>query len=107
MNINLNDLSLKELKDLQSQVARAIASFEDRKKKAALAELDEKAREMGFASLADLLGTTPVRGKAKSATAAKYANPADPGQTWTGRGRKPGWFTAALDAGRQPEDLAI
>ena len=36
---NLDDLSLKELHDLQAQVARAIASFEDRKKNEALSAL--------------------------------------------------------------------
>ena len=48
MSIDLNNLSLKELKDLQAQVAKAISSFEDRKKKLALAELEEKARELGL-----------------------------------------------------------
>lgn len=102
---NLDSLSLKELKDLQSQVAKAIGSYEDRKKKQALAELDEKAREMGF-SLAELMG---VSGKTRKRAAAmpKYANPADASDTWSGRGRKPRWFTAALNAGKTPEDLMI
>ena len=52
MDIDLNDLSLRELKDLQARVGRAIASYEDRKKKEALTELEEKAREMGY-SLAE------------------------------------------------------
>jgi DNA-binding protein H-NS len=104
MNIDLNSLSLKELKDFQSQVARAIASFEDRVKKKALAELQEKARELGF-SLEELTGATAPRKRA--AGAAKYANPANKADTWTGRGRKPRWFTEALAKGKKPEDLAI
>lgn len=102
--MDLNILSLKELKDLQSQVARAIASYEDRKKKEAVAELEDRARQMGF-TLADLLGTAPVRKRAPAA--AKYANPANPEETWSGRGRKPRWFEAALAEGKAPEDLAI
>lgn len=105
MAMDLNALSLKELRDLQSQVAKAIASFEDRRKRQALAELDEKAREMGF-SLAELLGTAPTTRK-RSPAVAKYANPADKSDTWSGRGRKPRWFAAALAAGKSPEDLAI
>ena len=103
--MNLDSMSLKELKDLQSQVAKAIGSYEDRKKKQALAELDEKAREMGF-SLVELMG---VSGKVRKRAAAmpKYANPSDPSDTWSGRGRKPCWFTAALNAGKTPEDLMI
>ena len=44
---------------------------------------------------------------ARKAVAPKYANPADTSQTWTGRGRKPQWVQAALDAGKSLEDLAI
>jgi DNA-binding protein H-NS len=104
LDIDTNALSLKELKDLQAQVGKAIATFEDRKKKAALAELEDKARAMGF-SLAELTGAATVR--KRSPTVARYANPADPGDTWSGRGRKPRWFIAALAAGRSPEELAI
>lgn len=104
MTIDINSLSLKELKDLQSQVAKAIASFEDRKKKEALAELEEIARGKGF-SLAELTGLIVTRKRAPAS--AKYANPADSSDTWSGRGRKPRWFVAALAAGKTPEDLAI
>lgn len=104
MDLNLNDLSLKELKDLQSQVQKAIATFEDRKKKQALSELEEKARSLGF-SLAELTGATFSRKRAPAS--AKYSNPANPADTWSGRGRKPRWFEAALNAGKSPEDLAI
>ncbi len=104
MNIDLNALSLKELKELQSQVGKAIATFEDRRKKEALAELEEKAKSMGF-SLAELTGVSTVRKRAPAV--AKYANPNDASETWSGRGRKPRWFDAALKSGRKLEDLAI
>lgn len=104
MTVDINSLSLKELKDLQSQVAKAIASFEDRKKKEALAELEEIARAKGF-SLAELTGVAVTRKRAPAT--AKYANPADSSDTWSGRGRKPRWFAAALAAGKTPEDLAL
>ncbi|MCK5549998.1 MAG: H-NS histone family protein, partial [Hyphomicrobiaceae bacterium] len=35
------------------------------------------------------------RGKGKS-VAPKYANPDDPSQTWTGRGRRPRWLVAKM-----------
>jgi len=104
MPIDLNNLSLKELKDLQAQVAKAVASFEDRKKRQALVELEEKAREFGF-SLAELTGAVVTRKRAPAT--AKYANPADASDTWSGRGRKPRWFDAALKSGKRPEDMAI
>lgn len=103
--MNLDTMSLKELKELQSQVTKAIASFEDRKKKAALVELEGKARELGFSSLAELTGVSSRRGRAPSAP--KYANPSNSADTWTGRGRKPRWFTEGLAGGKSPEDMAI
>jgi DNA-binding protein H-NS len=103
VDINLNALSLKELKDLQTQVSRSIATFEDRKKREARAKVEEAARELGY-SLSELAEGSP---KAKSSSAAKYANPANRKQTWTGKGRQPGWFKAALAAGKAPGDLAV
>ena len=101
---NINTLSLKELKELQSQVAKAIASFEDRKKKIALVELQEMARAKGF-TFKELTGISVVRRRAPAV--AKYANPADATDTWSGSGRKPRWFLKALASGRTPEDLSI
>ena len=62
MAIELDDLSLDELKVLHARVAKAISSFVDRKKAAALKELDNKARELGF-SLAESTGAAPAQRK--------------------------------------------
>ena len=35
------------------------------------------------------------------------ANPDDPAQTWTGRGRKPNWLVARLKKGAKVENFAI
>ena len=104
MTVDLHALSLKELKALQSQVAKAIAEFDDRKKVEARAELEARARELGF-SFAELAGV--AQGRKRSASVAKYRNPADPSDTWTGRGRKPRWFADALKAGKSAESMAI
>lgn len=104
MNINLDALSLKDLKDLRNKVTQAIEGYHDRKKLEARAEIEERARELGF-KLVDLVDAAPMR-KRKPGTA-KYANPADRSQTWTGRGRKPRWAEAALKAGKTLADLAI
>jgi DNA-binding protein H-NS len=37
----------------------------------------------------------------------KYRNPADPSETWAGRGKKPRWVVAALKKGKSLEDLRI
>ena len=45
--------------------------------------------------------------KAKSISPAKFCNPDNPSQTWTGRGRQPGWIKAGLQAGKSVDDFLI
>jgi DNA-binding protein H-NS len=104
MSLDLEKYSFKELKEIQSQVAKAISSFEDRKRKQALVEIEDRARALGF-TLAELTGIAGAR--KRSPAVAKYANPDDSTDTWSGRGRKPRWFAAALASGKKPEDFAI
>lgn len=106
MPFDLEELSLSELKKLQKDVDKAIASFEARQKAAARAELEAKAKELGF-SLNQLLDDAPTKKKSAPAKP-KYRNPANPDQTWSGRGRKPRWLTVALTrVGAKLEDFAI
>jgi DNA-binding protein H-NS len=104
MELDLDGMALKDLRDLRGRVDRAIASFEERKKKQALAELEDAARKMGY-GLAELIALTGV--KKRKPAVPKYANPADASDTWSGRGRKPRWVVAALAAGKSLDDLAI
>jgi len=101
MAVNLEKMSLEELKDLRKRVEAAIADFHKRKKKEALAAAQKAAQEHGF-SLDEILGA-----KGASKGLPKYANPADSSQTWTGRGRQPGWIKDALAKGKTLEDFAI
>lgn len=43
----------------------------------------------------------------KPATAAKYRNPENPEQVWSGFGRRPEWFLHAINAGVDPADMEI
>lgn len=112
MNIDLNSLDLKELKMLKANVDKCLANFEDRKRREALAELEMIARENGY-SLQDLVGggfpgSSASVFKSKRAPATpKYFNPSNKSDTWSGRGRKPLWFEAALKSGKKPEQMAI
>lgn len=103
MTIDLDKMSLKELRDLRSRLDRAISSYEDRKRREALSAIEDAAREHGF-NLAELTGGKPRR---IGTVPPKYANPDDPTMTWTGRGRKPRWVQENLDGGKQLEDLLI
>lgn len=106
---DLNAMSFSELRSLEKKVAKAVAKFEEREKRKALAILKAEARKLGF-SLSDLAGLDDKPRKAqkpRGKVAPKYANPADKAQTWTGRGRRPLWVTDALEAGNSIDDLLI
>ncbi len=101
---NLEALSLKELRQLHQDLAKAISTFEDRQRSEARAKLDAIAKEMGY-SLADLIG---AEGKSTRAPAvAKYRHPENAALTWSGRGRKPQWFADHINAGKDPSALAV
>jgi DNA-binding protein H-NS len=103
-DIDLSALSLKDLKKLSKDVEAAIAGYAERQRQDALAKLEEKARELGF-SLAELTGAKGRRGK--TVAPAKYRDPSDASNTWTGKGRQPEWFKAAVQAGKSPDDMLI
>jgi len=101
---DLEALSLGELKKMQKDVAKAIATFEDRQKAEVRAKVEAFARDLGY-SLAELVSTETKT--AHAPIAAKYRHPENPALTWSGRGRKPQWFVEALAAGKTATDLAI
>ena len=37
----------------------------------------------------------------------KFRNPAEPSETWAGRGKKPRWLTAQLKSGKRIDDFRI
>ncbi len=102
MAIDLQNMNLNELRELRKDVDAAIATFEKRKKKEALIAAQKAAQEHGF-SLDEIMGGKT--GGPKSAP--KYANPADPSKTWTGRGRQPQWIKDLLGSGKSLDDVAI
>ena len=107
---SLDRMGLDELRELRKSIDRAISSFEGRRRQEAISAAEQVAKEHGF-KLAELVGGRRA-GKAKgtdegsSAPQAAYVNPDNPEQSWSGRGRRPGWVRDALAAGRKLEDLA-
>jgi len=49
----------------------------------------------------------PAGSRAGSKVAAKYRNPANPAEVWTGRGMAPRWMKAYLDQGKSKDDFLI
>ncbi len=102
--VDLEKMSLEELKKLQKDVANEIKNFKDRDKKKKLAEVEAFARERGL-NPADL--SEIARRRTRKPAKPKYANPNDPAQTWSGRGRRPRWLDEALSKGNTLDEMAI
>lgn len=100
--MDLSNMSKDDLLSLQKDVAAALKTFDDRKRKEALAAAEAVAREHGFA-LSELTGKKSIATRHP----AKFANPADKSQTWSGRGRKPGWVVTWEADGKDLADCAL
>ena len=107
-SINVDKLSLKELVDLENRVRKALAAARQKEQADARTKIEAIAKSAGM-SAAEILG---LGGKTKGArkggkVAAKYVNPDNKSETWTGRGRQPRWLVAKLSKGGKVADFAI
>ena len=123
MSINLEGLSAKELQALIAKASQRKKTLAKRKPIAAVRKKLVSLEKAEGYTVDELFGTARmVREKAgvaakkaparKSAAKGakvppKYRNPADPSQTWAGRGMPPKWLAAELARGRKLEDFAI
>lgn len=108
---NLEGLELADLQQVQKKVEKLISDYQDRKLREARSAAESVLKEHGF-KLSDLLGDSATAGSrntaaSKAPSPAKYANPKNPEQTWSGRGRRPAWVREALDAGSNLSDFEI
>lgn len=103
-DLNLNDMSLEELKALEKDVGAAIKSFEARKLAEARDVLIAKAKELGV-SIEEVFGAKSS--KVKKTVEPKYRHPENPDLVWSGRGRQPVWFKEAIGSGIAEEALLI
>ena len=103
--VPVEKMSLKQIMALEAQIAEVKAKAEGEVKAELKAKIDALLAASGF-TIGDLYPMAG-RGKGRSKSAAKYRNPDDPSQTWTGRGRKPNWLVARLKKGQKMESFAI
>lgn len=108
MSIDLKNMSRKELEKLARDVDKALERLKKKDLKKVREEMEKLAAAHGV-SVQDVLGapSKPRKKTAGQKSPAKYANPADKSKTWTGKGRQPDWFKAAIAAGKSPESMAI
>jgi DNA-binding protein H-NS len=104
-------MSKDDLSALLAQKAaleKQIADVQRNQRADAIARVKALMSEYGL-TLADVGGKGPAPtspAKTKGKVAAKYRDAAT-GNTWSGRGLKPKWLSAALAAGRSLSDFAL
>lgn len=112
MAIDIKSLNQSQLNDL-IQKAQARQQELEKEKVTRVREKVHALLKAEGISFEDVFGagSAGLRGSKRrggtGSVAPKYRNPADPEQTWSGRGKRPRWFNDALKAGKKEKDLAI
>ena len=105
---DLSKLSASELEDLVKEASQLAKERKEKEKQELRDEIYALIQDRGY-SFQELFETSEVkpvkqkRGKAE----VKYRDPENPGNTWTGRGRKPGWLNEAEAAGRSVNEFEV
>jgi DNA-binding protein H-NS len=99
---DLKSMSVEELWSLHELVSAALAS----KIQAETAKLDQRLRQLGVAVSHNDKKMRHAR-RPYPLVHAKYRNPAEPSETWAGRGKRPRWLSAQLKSGKQIDDFRI
>jgi len=94
--IDLSGYDLAELKGLYFDIEQEIRRRIRDEREQARARIHALAADAGIPLDALVTKALP-----------RYRNPADGGQTWTGRGRQPRWIAEALASGRSLDEFKI
>jgi len=121
MTIDLNALSSRELDALINQAKKRKTTLTKRKPVATVrSKLTALAKAEGY-TIAELFGgaakakatspakkrVSPNKGRKLGKVPAKYRNPANAKETWSGRGKQPRWLAALTRKGKKAEDFLI
>ena len=98
--MNFKSMSVEKLTKLIGDAEAALRSKVSETRRSLESQL---ARLANYATGAPRSRRGGVRGK----VAPKYRNPANPSETWAGRGLKPRWLVAALKTGKKLEYFSV
>jgi DNA-binding protein H-NS len=99
---DLESMSVDELWSLREIVGSVL----ERKISAEKARLEQRLREIGQSTLGSAKKVSHAR-RPYPQVLPKYRNPAQPSETWAGRGKQPRWLTAQLRSGKKLDDFRI
>ena len=98
-DIDLSGLNIDELTDLVGKAQSEMASREKKRRKDLRSELERRVAADGY-KLGDIfpeLGAATGTGARRQKRPAKFRNPQNPEETWSGIGRSPKWVQAILE----------
>ena len=108
-SLNLASLSIADLSRLHEEVRGVLTQkieAEKRKLEEQLSKLSAPQRVVKASS--DGSGGTHHTGRRPyPPVRPKFRNPANPSETWAGRGKQPRWLVSQLKAGKKIEDFLI
>jgi DNA-binding protein H-NS len=111
----LEDMSVAALRKVVESATTLIAQKTEGEKRTFIEEVTARAKSLGV-SITDLFGKStpkPVKKAPPKNRAGLRARPPikfkgpNPGDTWTGRGRRPRWLVALEAEGKDKEDYAV
>lgn len=107
MAIDIKSLNHNQLADLIARSETRLVELRKENEQKVREKIAAMVRAEGL-DLDEVMGrSSKGRGAKKAKVKAKYRNPADPSQQWSGRGRQPLWFAAAIKAGKKEKSLLI
>ena len=102
---DLDKMTFAELRELLARVEVAMIERQAEEKRELREKLQALAAASGF-TVTQLFEGSKGRGT-KGPAVVKYRNPKDHSQTWSGRGRKPGWLNEAVGKGAKIESFEV
>ncbi len=102
---DFNKLSESELQSLIDNAEKALKEKQSSKRKEVIAKIKVLAASIGVT--VDIIESNKKADRQTSKVAARYRNPANPSQTWTGRGLTPKWMRDLLTNGQDKSQLEI
>lgn len=105
-NEKIQDLGLKELRQLVEESKQRIEELEEDSRRKALEKMEKAAAAVGFTPM-ELLKHFGITRSGKKRKTVLYRNPDNEEETWGGRGRKPAWVKAWLEGGKSLDDLKV
>ncbi len=107
MTVDLNTFNHNQLNELIEHAKVRQTELAKETLHALRERIEALIKQEGY-SLEDVFGDRGKRGKKSTRpVAAKYRDPANAQQTWSGRGKRPRWFHDALAAGKNESDMLI